>query len=553
MQSLKKLCIPRKSVFDQQRRDTVLDISDLIADTISPESFFEENYVTEGMTTLLTQCFKRLEGKSAQGIFRLKQAMGGGKTHNLLALGLLARNPEFRKKIMGGFYSPDKNLGNIKVVAFSGRETDAPLGIWGAIAAQLNKKEFFKDNYSPLKAPGQTAWENLFAGDTVLVLLDELAPYFENAHSFAIGDSNLSKVTATAIENLLVAINKPSCSRVCLVISELKGAHESGSIQITDLFKDLEGEIGRVALPIEPVRMNADEFYHILRKRLFETLPTSSAITDVAQGYAQAIRDVRQMDITNENPEQFATRIESSYPFHPAIRDLYGRFKENPGFQQTRALIRLMRIVVSRMWTNGEAEKRYLISAHDLDFNDQETRTEVAQINATLDNAIAHDIASDGNAVAEKMDLDLNGTDARDTCRLLLMASLANVPNAILGLSIPELIADLAEPGRDLARLKDDILAKLATSAWFLHSDRDGKLFFKNVQNLNAKLEDLVRAYQTEQAVKELRGQLDTIFKVEQGWCYQKTLSLPAADEIELDQDKVTLIITEPYPGGGLR
>jgi predicted AAA+ superfamily ATPase len=42
------------------------------------------------MSTLLEQGFLRLEGNSTQGVFKLKQAMGGGKTHNLLTLGLLA-------------------------------------------------------------------------------------------------------------------------------------------------------------------------------------------------------------------------------------------------------------------------------------------------------------------------------------------------------------------------------------------------------------------------------------------------------------------------------
>ena len=48
--------------------------------------------------------------------------------------------------------------------------------------------------------------------------------------------------------------------------------------------------------------------------------------------------------------EKFAQNVKESYPFHPAIRDLYARFKENQGFQQTRGLIRLMRIVASRIW-----------------------------------------------------------------------------------------------------------------------------------------------------------------------------------------------------------
>lgn len=551
--SLKQLCIPRPSVFDSQRRDTVLDITDLVNNKVNPAEFFDENFITEGMKTLLEQGFRRLEGISNQGVFYLKQAMGGGKTHNLLTLGLLAKHPEFRQQVLGRIYQADPSLGAVKVVAFSGRESDAPLGIWGSVAEQLGKKEHFKDLYAPLQAPGQTAWENLLAGQTVLILLDELPPYFENARSKAIGNSDLAQVTKTALSNLLVAVGRESCQRVCLVITDLVGSYQAGAKQISDVLADFEYETHRSAMNLEPVRMNSDELYHILRKRIFEKVATENEITEVAQAYAKAIRDARQMDITNESPEQFATRIQAAYPFHPAIRDLYARFRENPGFQQTRGLIRIMRIATSRLWNSGEAEKRYLISAHDLDFNDRETRSEIGQINSTLDNAIAHDIASDGTAVAEVMDHSLGGRDTRDACRLLLMSSLANVPNAVIGLSIPTLVAYLSEPGRDVAKLKTEVLEKLATAAWYLHSDRDGKLYFKNVQNLNAKLESLVRAYLPEQAVKELRTRLEELFKPATGWCYQRVLALPAIDEIELEQEKVTLVITEPYTVGGLR
>lgn len=554
MKSLKQLCTPRESVFDTQRRDTVLDLTNLAGAGIDPVAFFSENYVTEGMRTLLEQGFRRLEGRSSQGIFKLKQAMGGGKTHNLLTLALLAQYPEFRRQVMGNFYHPDPALGQVKVVAFSGRQTDIPFGIWGEIAGQLGKKEHFKDLYSPLQAPGQTAWETLLAGETVLILLDELPTYLQDARSKAIGNSDLAQVTATALSNLLVAISKESCSQVCLVLTDLVGSYESGSNQITSVLSDLEKETHRTAMTLEPVRMNSDELYHILRKRIFEDagLPPEEEITAVAQAYAEAIREAKQMDITNESPEQFAARIQTAYPFHPAIRDLYARFRENPGFQQTRGLIRLMRIVVSRLWSTGMANQRALIAAHDLDFNDHETRTEIAQINNTLENAIAHDIASNGEAVAEIMDRRLGGSDTRDACRLLFIASLANVPHAVVGLSIPELIAYLAEPGRDISRLQTEVLAKLSTAAWYLHSTRDGKLYFKNVENLNAKLESLVRVYHKEQAVLELRERLRDLFDPEEGWCYQRVLALPAIDEIELEQDRVTLVITEPYMGAGL-
>ena len=224
MKTVKQACTPRASVFDPTRRDTVLDLGDLIDGRIDPAEFFAENHVTEGMRTLLTEGFRRLEGKSAQGVFKLTQAMGGGKTHNLLALGLLAGHPDYRAGVMGGFYTPDPGLGPVRVVAFSGRESDAPLGIWGAIAEQLGRKEQFNDYYAPLAAPGQTAWVNLLRGEPLVIMLDELPPYFVNAASKSIGNSDLSAVTTTALSNLLVAVGRDELRHVCLVISDLKAS-----------------------------------------------------------------------------------------------------------------------------------------------------------------------------------------------------------------------------------------------------------------------------------------------------------------------------------------
>ena len=61
----------------------------------------------------------------------------------MLSLGLLAMHPEYRQSVLGDSFKGDY-LGKIKVVAFTGRESDAPLGIWGSIAEQLGKKEQLK-------------------------------------------------------------------------------------------------------------------------------------------------------------------------------------------------------------------------------------------------------------------------------------------------------------------------------------------------------------------------------------------------------------------------
>ncbi|CAN5217344.1 DUF499 domain-containing protein [soil metagenome] len=551
---LSTLCVPRESVFDRSRRDTVLDLDDLVAGKIDGAKFFEENFVTDGMRRLLREGFRRLQGQSDQSVFVLSQAMGGGKTHNMISLGLLAKHPELRAGVMGDDYNPKSGAAPVRVVGFSGRESDAPLGVWGSIAEQLGKKDQFAPYYSPLAAPGTTAWIELLRGEPLLILLDELPPYFENARSKTIGNSDLAQVTTTALSNLLIALAKDELSNVCVVISDLKATYQGGSGQIHRALSNLENEVGRSAVALEPVGLNTNDVYHILRTRLFASLPEASAIKSVAEAYAAAVRDAKQMDITNASPEAYATQIQESFPFHFSLRDLYARFRENPGFQQTRGLITLMRVVVSRMWDSGQATSQSLIHPYDIDLNDPDTKALVAAINPKLDNAIAHDIASGGDSAAEALDASLpeGSKDAQDASKLLLVASLANTSGATLGLGLPEIVSFLCRPGRDVSHLPKDVLGVLTTRAWYLHSDRDGRLFYKDVQNLVAKLNTTAKSYTREISLKKLREFLGHVFAPSLKDCYQEVLVLPAVDEIDLAQDKVSLVVAEPAFGSTL-
>ncbi|MEA3347805.1 MAG: DUF499 domain-containing protein, partial [Pseudomonadota bacterium] len=544
---LKQVCTPRQSVFNKNRRDVVLDLSDLLEGKVNAEAFFSENFVTTGMKTLLEKTFSRLDGTRDQAsTFLLTQAMGGGKTHNMIALGLLAENADLRKQVLGE-HGPGGTLGKIRVVGFNGRQSDAPLGIWGAIAEQLGKKEQFNNYYAPLAAPGETAWINLLQGEPTIIFLDELPPYMDYIKSKEIGNSDLSVVTTAALANLLVAVNKAELTNVCVVISDLTASYEGGSDQINKALTNLHKETNRSALKIEPVNPHGNELYNILRTRLFEQLPDNEIIKSIANEYAKAVRDAREMDVTNASPDSYAAQLIESYPFHFSIRDLYGRFKENPGFQQTRGLIRLMRVIVTAMYDNGQAEIRKLIHPYDLDLNQDEIFSEIKTINPTLIEAISHDIAKEGHSVAEELDKRLgSNTDAQDVCKLLLVASLANIPGASHGLRENEIMGYLCAPGRNISRVKKDIVDYLPTQAWYLHASQDGRLFFKNTQNLAAKLHSLAESYNKESCIKELRSHLATLFAPNLKDCYQNIAILPGMDEINIEADKVTLIITEP-------
>ena len=120
VKTLFELCKPRESVFDESKRDDVLDLTDLIENRIDPYRFIEENFLTEGMKVLFETAFKRFHRQGVTGLIKLTQSMGGGKTHNMIALGLLAKHPNLGK-VMGDRFK-GSHLGKIKVVAFTGRK-----------------------------------------------------------------------------------------------------------------------------------------------------------------------------------------------------------------------------------------------------------------------------------------------------------------------------------------------------------------------------------------------------------------------------------------------
>ncbi|MEK7720264.1 MAG: DUF499 domain-containing protein [Bacteroidota bacterium] len=548
MKHLKSLCTPRKI---QQDTD-VLDIIDLAEGRIDPALFFETNYKTQGMAVLLKTAFERFKGKSHQKLIELTQSMGGGKTHNMISLGLVAKHPEYRKKIIGSDYH-DERLGEVKVLSFSGRESNIPNGIWGSIAKQLGRESEFKSLWEGgLRAPGPSEWINMLKGSPKLILLDELPPYLENAKTITVGAGDLSIVTTTALANLFNALNRTELDNVLVVISDLKATYQSGTRLLQSTFPNLEGEVNRFALVVQPVSSSSDEIYDILKTKLFATLPGKDEINDIAKAYKEKVEEAKNLGFTNYNPDKIFTGIKESYPFHPSIRELYERFRENQNFQQTRDLIRLMRKVITAMWNSGLANKRFLIHVYDIDLNETSINTTITQIKPSLGNAISKDIANEGRATAEVIDTQYKIEFISQVAKLLLVASLADVPNALLGLNQHELVGYLVEPDKDITNYRK-AFEEFLGQAWYVHSDKDGRLHFQNVRNLIAELNSLVDGYDEESARLEIRKYLEDKFRPVVVDCYQKVLVFPAVDQIKLEEEKILLVLFEPnISGGGL-
>jgi hypothetical protein len=548
MHTLNELLEPRESVLLNKSTDVVLNLDQLQSNKIDAKAFFAENYVTKGMADLYRNIFKRFEEKDDAFLFTLKQSMGGGKTHNIIALGLLAKYPSLRDAYMKEYYDTSL-LDSIRIVTVNGRD-DHEYGIWGTIAHQLGKKEQLNNYYQPLAAPGRNAWLELLKGQKTLIVMDELPPYFYNARSTSIGDATLADVTTTALANLFNAGSE--LSNIVIVLTDLGGQYYEEGQGINKALELLKDESQRFSRTIEPVNQSTGEIYQILRTRLFKALPDKQKIEDIAQNYVESLKRAKQLELVEDNPEKIRERIIDSYPFHPATRDLMARFKENPGFQKTRGLIRFWRTALSQMFhkEHGWADERDLIAPYDFDLNDSDTRSTVLEINPSLENAISHDIADEGNAVSEKIASDKHNSLSIWIGRLILFSSLSTISNQVKGLKQHEILAILAAPNVEIEEV-NQLIGELRQQSWYMHIDKADNILFKNVQNVVSKMHDYQKGFTTESNKQEARDAILRLFKPTEKDLYGSMLALPAIDEIKLDQNRVTLVVSE-HSGGNL-
>jgi len=281
MKTVRDACQLQDNALSVKLSDQIEQLDELIADEEDGEAFFARTHITEGMQRLISEGIARLAGRSSQAVFHLKQAMGGGKTHLMISFGLLAKHPRLRAKYAAGVSGAD-DFGSAAIAAFNGRNSP-PHYFWGEIAQQLGKGEQFSAFWaSGPRAPDERDWLALFDGDApVLILLDEMPPYFHYLATQKIGDgTTVADIATRAFANLLTAAGKKR--NVCVVVSDLDAAYDIGRGLINRALQDARAELGRQERAITPVDLAANEIYEILRKRLFKALPDRSEIDEIA-------------------------------------------------------------------------------------------------------------------------------------------------------------------------------------------------------------------------------------------------------------------------------
>src|SRR5260370_4759888 len=116
--------------------------------------------------------------------------MGGGKTHSLIAFGLLAANPELRGEVVTRIRA-GAEFGVAKVVIFNGHQNPENL-LWGFVGEQLGQGEVMAPFWrNGARTPGVDEWVAVLGDEPVLILLHELPRYLHMDHCDPVGNSAL--------------------------------------------------------------------------------------------------------------------------------------------------------------------------------------------------------------------------------------------------------------------------------------------------------------------------------------------------------------------------
>ena len=544
-----------RAAFDDNT-ESVESLGSLMRGSLQP-TWLEANYPTKNLQTVVETVFRRLDGRTGTVGYHLSQSMGGGKTHTLLCLGLLSKNPQLLPTYFPSVEVFDKRPA--RVICIDGR-LNHPNGIWGTVAEQLGRKEHFNAFYSPLRAPDPDQWRTLLNGERALILIDELPYYLDGALATTVGNSDLCTVSQHALTNLFLACADSNETRqVAIVMTDLNAeAYPDGSQSIqnatTQVLLTLGSEGEKVLETLQPVELETNDLYHILRRRLFQGEPDPEKVREIATAYRDALRKAATNNYCTGDPTTLANDIEETYPFSPAIKHLAARFRDNTGFQQTRGMLRLFSKVVKHLYESGEAEKCLLIGPEHLDLSNKPIRDQIKKIHTGIQSAVSKDFHQDGGTANLQQvpdDGEVTKKDLTDAARIVLFASLSH-KEAELGLTPAQLGTWYASPTRDISRFPA-VWQKLEDTCDYLHrTDPDNKLLFRQTENILVWTRRRAAEISEPTVLKRLGTKLVELFKPETGSLYQKVEAFPSIADLAIDKDRTTLVILKPQPTAAL-
>ena len=333
-----------------------------------PGKFFALTYPTHALRELVKDVAGRLAGRSDKAVRQLELTYGGGKTHTLITLWHLFRDPEalpelpavreFREHVGAPlpraftaalcFDKIDVERGIDGVRAPDG-ETRTLRHPWSVLAFQLAGAEGLRAVHAEGRdeeretPPAEPLLVKLLEkpqeqGLATLVLVDEVLMYAREK-------AGIDPVWRDRIRDFFQYLTQ--------AVAKVERAAMVASLLATDPAKQ-RGEVGRELIAglfdvfrrqreegVQPVQK--EDVAEVLRRRFFE--PEDVRDPDRFRSHViGVVRGIARLDETTAQERSAAEeRYGKSFPFHPDLTDVfYSRWTQLEGFQRTRGLLRTL-------------------------------------------------------------------------------------------------------------------------------------------------------------------------------------------------------------------
>lgn len=527
-----------------------------------PERFFDRNYMTTNLLSLGAEVLRRLSGIKTEtsAVFNLATQFGGGKTHALTLLYHLANNGRKAEKWTGVDQLMSKagvdKVPQAAVATFVGTEFDSITGRggedgtpqrktpWGEIAWQLGQQESFAaiaEHERTMTAPAGDVIRKMLPKDRPsLILMDELLNYISRSRKIGLSAQfydflhNLSE-TARGEDNVVLVASIPA--------SEYEIMQENQSDY--NRFKKMLDRLGKAVV------MSAEaEASEIIRRRLFEWTGLPPEARKAAADYADWIMEHREQLPKWFPVDNAREAIEATYPFHPMVLSVFERkWQALPRFQQTRGMLRLLALWVSRAYQDGYkgAHKDPLIGLGTAPLEDPLFRESVFEQlgEQKLEVAVTTDVCGKKESFAVRMDVE--AVDAIKKARLHRKVATviffeSNGGQAKEGeATVGEIRLAVAEPELDIGNV-ETALDALAETCYFLRVERN-KYRFGLAPNLNKLLADRRANIQPAKIEEEVRAAVLKVFGKQGG---VEVIPFPEESGQIPDRPVLTLAVLPP-------
>ncbi|MCP5101977.1 MAG: ATP-binding protein, partial [bacterium] len=299
-----------------------------------------------------------------------------------------------------------------------------------------------------------------------------------------------------------------------MVLASLpKSGMEVGGPRGKEVLEELKHLFSRIESIWKPVA--AEEGFEIVRRRLFNPLTDAVARDEVCNAFVSYYEGQKNFPaVVMEGG--YLQRLKTAYPFHPEIFDrLYEDWATHENFQRTRGVLRLMAMIIHRLWIDGN--KDYMIMPGALPLHDAQIRNELLRyLPQGWEPVVERDV--DGER-AMPTEIDRKETRfgsiqaARRVARTVFLGSAPSTSSQnIRGINIENIRLGSAQPGQAPGTF-NDALRRLADQLHYLYSGKD-RYWYDTQTNLRREAEDRISRFEKkEHLIPEIRKHLLPLYK----------------------------------------